>query len=171
MKLKGWIVAALLPLMSSYALAQENNVTVSEAWARATPGGAKTGAAFLKVTAKADSDKLIDARSSVAEHVELHDHIHENGVMHMRRVDAIEVPAGKTVTLQPGGYHLMLMNLKQPLKAGETIDLTLVFEKAGEVAVTANVQPIGAKGPGSESGHGHSHGHGDAGHGEHGHKH
>jgi len=65
----------------------------------------------------------------------------------------------------------MLMNLKQPLKAGETIDLTLVFEKAGEVAVTANVQPIGAKGPGSESGHGHSHGHGDDGHGEHGHKH
>lgn len=165
-------MAALLPLLSSFAVAQESNVAVLDAWARETPGGAKTGAAFLQVTAKTDSDKLIDARSSVAEHVELHNHVHENGVMRMRRVDAIEVPAGKTVTLEPGGYHLMLMNLKQPLKAGDTIDLTLVFEKAGQVEVTASVQPIGAKGPGgAESGHGHSQqSDGDHGHQGRGHK-
>lgn len=163
--------AVLLPLLSSFAAAEEANVTVSQAWARSTPGGARNGAAFLQVTAKGSPDKLVGAKSDVAEQVELHNHIHEDGVMRMRRVDAIDVPAGQSVTLEPGGYHLMLMNLKRPLKVGESLDLTLIFEKAGEVAVTANIEPLGAKGPGSaKAGHGNSHhGHGDEHHGHGGH--
>ena len=156
--------AVLMPLLSSYALAQAHSgdIVVSEAWSRATPGGARNGAAFMQITSKSTGDKLLKAKSDVAERVELHTHIHEQGVMRMRRVDAIEVPAGKTVMLQPGGYHVMLMDLKRPLDAGDKVDLTLVFEKAGEVAVTATVEPIGAKGPGSAAGMSHGAGHGQS---------
>lgn len=158
------IAAVLLPLMSSLAFAQSSSdgIAVSEAWLRATPGGARTGAGFLTISATSHGDRLVAAKSDVAERVELHNHVHEDGVMKMRRVDAIEIPAGETVTLAPGGYHLMLFNLKQPLKAGEKVHLTLDFEKAGEVPVTANVEPIGAKGPGNSAGggHGSDHGHG-----------
>ncbi len=168
--LKILAAAMLLPLMSSLAAAQNESggISVSEAWSRATPGGARNGAAFLQISAKGTGDRLVDANSEVAERVELHNHIHEDGVMKMRRVDGIEIPADGSVTLEPGGYHLMLMNIKRPLKAGETLDLTLVFEKAGEVEVTAKVEPIGAKGPGSADG-GHGAGHGDHGSGAHKH--
>lgn len=164
--------ALLLPLLTLDAGAQagSNGVAVSQAWARATPGGVRTGGAYLQITASsAAGDRLVDARSDAAERVELHTHVHENGVMKMRRVEAIEVPAGETVMLAPGGYHLMLMNLKQPLREGDTLDLTLVFEKAGDVEVTATVEPIGAKGPGGAAATGHGHGAGH--HGEAMHKH
>ena len=78
---------------------------------------------------------------------ELHNHIMENGIARMRRVDAIDVPAGNSVTLKPGGYHLMLTDLKAPLKEGDLVKLTLVFEKAGEIEVEATVGPLGAMGP------------------------
>lgn len=152
--------AILLPLMLSFAAAQghSGDVLVSNAWSRATPGGVRTGVAYFEITDKgAAGDKLIGAKSDVAERVELHNHIHEDGVMKMRRVDAVEVPAGETVTLNPGGFHLMLMNLKRPLKAGDELKLTLVFEKAGEIEVTASVEPIGAKGPAGHIGGEHKH--------------
>jgi copper(I)-binding protein len=75
---------------------------------------------------------------------EIHNHIMEGNVAKMRRVDSIPVPDGGSVTLQPGGYHIMLMDLKGPLKAGDTVKLKLKFEKAGEMEVDAKVQPIGA---------------------------
>ncbi|HEX5599524.1 MAG TPA: copper chaperone PCu(A)C [Hyphomicrobiaceae bacterium] len=171
--------ALLLPLLGMTASAQESSsgITISQPWARATPGGVKNGAAYMQITASA-ADKLVDARSDAAERVELHNHIHENGVMKMRRVESIEVPAGETVTLGPGGYHVMLMGLKQPLKAGEELELTLVFEKAGEINVTASIEPIGARGPGgaahADHGHDHNHHHDhdhDHDHGEHHHEH
>ncbi len=156
------IAAFLLPLMGSLAFAQSSSdgIAVSEAWLRATPGGAKTGAAYLTISGTGPGDRLVAAKTDVAERVELHNHVHENGVMKMRRVDAIEVPAGETVTLGPGGYHLMLFNLKHPLKVGQRVQLTLAFERAGEVPVTASVEPIGAKGPGGAAGANH-HGHHD----------
>jgi copper(I)-binding protein len=142
------IAAALLPFVAiADARGQTpGDVTISNVWARATPGGARTGAAFLEATAKS-GDRLLAVKSDAAGRVELHNHVHEGDVMRMRRVDAIDLPAGKPVVLAPGGYHVMLMDLKQPLKAGDTLALTLVFEKAGEIAVKASIQPIGAKGP------------------------
>lgn len=159
MRLIAVLAAALmLPLLPLNSQAESGGITVSQAWSRATPGGVRTGGAFLQITASAAAgDRLVDAKSGAAERVELHTHIHEGGVMKMRRVEAIDVPAGETVTLAPGGYHLMLMNLQQPLREGDTLDLTLVFEKAGEIEVTATVEPIGAKGPGGAAGSGHGH--------------
>jgi copper(I)-binding protein len=150
------LIAGLLLLpLASLAAAQQpkaDSVAVSEAWARATPGGVRNGAAFLQITASGAGDRLMDVRSGAAGRVELHSHIHEAGVMKMRRVEAIDVPAGKPVVFKPGGLHIMLMDLKQPLKAGEQVDLTLVFEKAGEIEVRASVEPIGAAGPASKAG-------------------
>lgn len=134
------------------AAAQEKQptarVSVIAPWARATPGGVTVAGGFLEMRAAGGmADRLIGATSPVAGTVELHTHTHESGVMRMRRVEAIEVPAGASVTLKPGGLHLMLMELKQPLKAGERVPLTLRFEKAGEVAVSLEVARIGAMGP------------------------
>lgn len=148
-------------LAASAAIAQQGSqssgVTVTKPWARATPGGAKVGAAYLQLSAAPSGpDKLVAARSPVAGNVELHTHSQVDGVMKMRRVDDIAVAPGKNVTLKPGGLHIMLMDLKQPLKEGETIDLTLVFEKAGEVAVKVPVLKVGSAGPdGAKGGGGH----------------
>ena len=156
-------VAVLAMLMTQPAAAQtsapEASLAVSSPWARATPGGAKVGAAYLEVAGAKAADKLVSAKSPVAGVVELHTHAHEDGVMKMRRVESIPVEVGKKVTLQPGGLHIMLMDLKQPLKEGETIDLTLVFEKAGEVAVKVPVLKVGSPGPGGNASGGHG-GHG-----------
>lgn len=143
--------------------AKAPRVSVTTPWARATPGGAKVGAAFLELSApQGGADKLVAAKSPVAGVVELHAHTQSNGVMQMRRVDDIPVAAGAKVTMKPGGLHIMLMELKQPLKEGETIDLTLVFEKAGEVKVSVPVLKVGSPGPNGAApaagGHGGGHG-------------
>ena len=123
-------------------------VTVSHPWARATPKGAKVGAAYLEIKTDAKTaDRLIGAKSTVAGKVELHTHIHEGDVMKMRKVEAIEIKAGSSHVLKPSGDHVMLLDLKQPLKEGDLLKLTLVFETAGEIEVEATVEPVGAKGP------------------------
>lgn len=130
------------------ASANAPSVAVTTPWARATPGGAKVGAAFLELSAPAGVvDKLIAAKSPVAGVVELHTHTHTNGVMQMRRIENIPVAAGSKVVMKPGGHHIMLMELKAPLVEGETIELTLVFEKAGEVKVSVPVLKVGSPGP------------------------
>lgn len=130
-------------------------ITVVDPWARATPPGAKVGAAYMELKAAAGAaDKLLSASSGAAGVTEIHNHIMEGGVARMRRVDAIAVAAGGSVMMKPGGYHVMLMDLKGPLKAGETIQLKLLFETAGEITVDAKVRPIGASGAGSGSGSG-----------------
>ena len=123
-------------------------VTVAHPWARATPGGAKVGGAYLEIKAAAGKgDRLIAARSPVAGIAEIHNHIMDGGIARMRHVDAIAIAGGKSVVLEPSGYHVMLVDLKQPLKEGDLIKLTLVFERAGEIEVDATVEPIGAMGP------------------------
>lgn len=123
-------------------------ITVAHPWARATPPGAKVGAAYLEIKAgKGVKDRLVGAKSAVAGTAEIHEHVNEGGVMKMRKVDAVAVPAGKSLVLAPGGHHVMLMDLKAPLKEGDLLKLTLVFEKAGEIEVDASVEPVGAKGP------------------------
>lgn len=132
----------------SLAAAQEfkvGGVTVVAPWARATPGGAKIGGAYLELKAAAGAgDRLVSAASTAAGTVEIHEHVNEGGVMKMRRVDGLAVPAGGSVTLKPGGYHLMLMDLKRPLKQGDKLQLTLTFEKAGTLSVEGPVAPLGA---------------------------
>jgi periplasmic copper chaperone A len=147
----GILFIALLLFGVSQAMAHEytaGGITVAHPWARATPGGAKVGGAYLEIKAAAGtSDRLVAVKTPAAGAAELHNHIMEKGIARMRRVEAIVVPAGKSVVLEPGGYHLMLTDLKAPLKQGDLLKLTLVFEKAGEIEVEATVEPLGAMGP------------------------
>jgi copper(I)-binding protein len=131
-------------------------LTIGHPWARATVGTSRPGGAYLTITNKgAAPDRLTGAESPVAERVELHRSSMEDGVMRMTPVKVIEVPAGGKVALEPGGYHLMLMGLKQPLAAGSKVPLTLVFERAGRVAVELAIEPLGGKrGTKDHMGHG-----------------
>jgi copper(I)-binding protein len=132
------------------------DLVISQAWSRATPGGAKAGAGYLTIENKGSAaDRLVAISGDVAGKIEVHEMAMNNGVMTMRPLDnGLAIEPGKTVTLAPGGYHLMLTDLKQPMKQGDKVPLTLQFEKAGKVAVTLDVQGVGAKGPGGESGGG-----------------
>lgn len=142
------------------------SVKVAHPWARATPPGAKVGAAYLEIAAaKQGADTLIGARAEVAGRVEIHTHKHEDGIMKMQQIERLPVAAGQSVVLKPSGDHIMLMDLKKPLVEGDLLPITLVFEKAGEITVEATVEPIGAKGP---HGMDHQPGH-EGGHGEHKH--
>ena len=111
----------------------------------------------------AEADRLIRAESPVSERVELHTHLQENGVMRMREVEAIDLPAGAATELKPGGLHVMFMGLKEPLVAGQTIPLTLHFETAGTLALTLPVEAMGGMGgmapAPAPGGHMHMHGH------------
>jgi len=133
------------------ALAQGTGIKVTDAWARAMPGGAQTAAAYVTITSTS-ADRLTGVSTPAAQKAELHTMTMDNGVMKMRQVDGIDLPAGKTVALKPGGYHIMLMGLAQPLKEGQTFPLTLTFQKAGTQQVTVAVQKIGAMGPGAMTG-------------------
>jgi copper(I)-binding protein len=145
-------IALLLPLaMMSAAGAAENGPRIERAWARATPGAARTGAVYLRIESPTD-DRLIGLFSPVAEETALHSHLDENGVMKMRVVkDGLAVTAGQAVELKPGGLHAMLMGLKRQLMAGESFPLTLFFEKAGARDVTVKVERLGAMGPSDDA--------------------
>lgn len=157
--------SAVLCSPVSPAWAQADKLTVENAWARATPPGAPVGGAYFTVRNGGAADKLVGGASPAAARVELHIMSMQDNVMRMRRVESIDVPAGQAVELRPGGLHLMLIDLKAPLNAGDTVPLTLRFENAGEVEVRIPVQAMGASGPGD--GHGRDtadgHGHGATG--------
>jgi periplasmic copper chaperone A len=130
------------------------DLVISQAWTRATPGGAKTGGGFLTIENKGSSpDKLVGVSAEIAGKIEVHEMATDNGVMKMRPVEGgLAIDPGKTVKLAPGGYHLMMMDLKSPLKQGEKIPVTLQFEKAGKVQVTLDVAGVGAPGPSGSMG-------------------
>lgn len=119
--------------------------SVDAPWVRPTAPGAKVGGAFMTLVGGKEADRVVSGSSPVAGVVELHTHIMEGGVAKMRAIPVIEVPAGGKVELKPGGLHIMLINLKAPLKAGEVIPLKLRFEKAGEIEVNV---PVTAQAPG-----------------------
>ncbi|MGY3452246.1 copper chaperone PCu(A)C [Bradyrhizobium sp. USDA 4353] len=151
------LALAFLLSMASGVFAADikaGDLVIAQPWSRATPGGAKTGAGYLTIENKgAAPDRLVAASADVAGKVEVHEMAVTNGVMTMRPLDkGLVIEPGKTVALAPGGYHLMMMDLKSPLKQGDKLPLTLEFEKAGKVAVTLDVQAVGAKGPGGEGG-------------------
>src|SRR6516164_891409 len=132
------------------------DLIISQAWSRATPGGAKVGGGYLTIENKGTApDRLIGGSSDAAGKVEVHEMEMNNGVMTMRPVDkGLTIDPGKTVKLAPGGYHLMLMDLKAPLKQGDKLPITLEFEKAGKVQVSLDVQAVGAPGPAAGRGTG-----------------
>jgi copper(I)-binding protein len=141
------LLAALL-LAVTPALAQSPQITVRDAWARATAPGAPTGAAFFTITATGAPDRLIGATTPVAATAEVHETISDNGVMKMRPVEGgLPLEAGKPATLKPGSYHLMLMGMKQQLKPGDRFPVTLRFARAPEQTVQVTVAPAGAAGP------------------------
>lgn len=135
----------IAPLLGACGDSGTSEISVVDPWVRAS--ATHTGAAYLTIenSGKAD-DRLLEARSSVAEKVEIHDMTMEDMVMKMRRLDDLPVEAGSSVALAPGGKHIMLIGLSGPLTEGMTVSLTLVFEKAGEVAIEAPVRPAGGQG-------------------------
>jgi copper(I)-binding protein len=126
------------------------DLVISQAWSRATPGGAKIGGGYLTIENKGSAaDRLIGGSADIAAKAELHEMAVNNGVMKMRPLDkGLAIEPGKTVKLAPGGYHLMLLDLKRPLKQGEQVPVTLEFEKAGKVKLSLDVQGVGATAPG-----------------------
>jgi periplasmic copper chaperone A len=143
------VAAALLPLASmNVGAAQDSGPRIDHAWARATPGAASTGAAYFRIESPID-DRLIGLATPVAGKAELHTHVEVNGAMQMRAVeDGLAVPARQAVELKPGGpLHVMLIDLHQKLKAGDSFPLTLTFAKAGPRVVTVKVERLGAMGP------------------------
>jgi hypothetical protein len=121
------------------------DITVASPWTRATPGGAKVAGGYLNISNNgAAADKLVGGATDIAGRVEVHEMSMNNGVMQMRPLDAgLELKAGQTVELKPGGHHVMFLDLKRQLKEGDTVNATLQFEKAGKVDVTFKVGPVG----------------------------
>ncbi|WP_406625023.1 copper chaperone PCu(A)C [Acidovorax sp. SDU_ACID1] len=145
-----------IAMLAATAQAQ---VTVKDAWVRATVPQQKATGAFMQLQS-AKGSRLVSASSPLAPNVEVHEMAMQDNVMRMRQVPAIELPAGKTVDLKPGGYHIMFMNLTQPVKEGDTVPLTLVFEgKDGQretVEVKAPVRPLNSNAaPAMHGGHKH----------------
>ncbi|HTW72366.1 MAG TPA: copper chaperone PCu(A)C [Acetobacteraceae bacterium] len=143
------LLFAALGLLPAVALADPMGVQVEHAWSRAMPAGA-TGVVYLTVTDQGAPDTLTGAASPVAASAELHQTIDDHGVMKMRSVASLPVAPGKPITLAPGGYHIMLMGLKQALVAGTSFPVTLTFARAGAVTTTATVQAAGATMPGMD---------------------
>jgi hypothetical protein len=152
-------LACLATLMfGAPALAQEikaGDLVIIQPWSRATPSGAKVAGGYLTIENKGTTpDRLVSGTGDIAGKVEIHEMAMNNGVMTMRPLDkGLVIEPGKTVKLAPGGYHVMLMDLKGPLKQGDKVPLTLEFEKAGKVVLSLDVQGVGAQAP---AGAGHS---------------
>jgi periplasmic copper chaperone A len=134
------LAAIAIPLV---AFADDPGIHVDHVWSRAAMAG-RVGVVYLTITDTGAPDTLTGATSPVATTADLHQSVDDHGVMKMLPVASLPVAPGKAVTLAPGGYHIMLMNLKQPLTAGETFPVTLTFAKAGQVTAMATVEKAGA---------------------------
>ncbi len=148
-------LVAALTLATSAALAQ---TTVDKAWVRGTVAQQKATGAFFSITS-AQGGTLVSAASPAADVVEIHEMKMVGDVMKMGAIKGLELPAGKAVELKPGGYHVMLMGLKKPLAAGDTVPLTLNVQgkdgKLETLALTVPVQALGAKPANPHAGHDH----------------
>lgn len=143
-----WLIGASL-ILYHLSLAAENAgdvIRVAKPFARAVPPGITIGAAFMALRNDGNqTHQLVKVRSDAAEHVELHHHVEENGMMRMRQVAHIHLPPEKTTLLQPGGLHVMLIGLKQHLTEGDTIALELRFDDGTQTAVKVPVKSIAAR--------------------------
>ena len=163
-----FVVALIAVLAVSKASARDfklGDLTIDSPWARASAGPARSGAAFLTIhNSGGVADRLLAVSGEVAERVELHNHLMEGDVMKMRPVESVEVPAGGMAQLQPGGFHIMLIGLRDPLNEGDRFPLTLTFEQSGDITVEVAVEGVGSMGPaGGMQGNGMDHGNMDHG--------
>ncbi len=131
----------LLFALPAMALAQQGGIQVENAWSRAALLGG-TGVVYLTITDTGAPDRLVSVAAPVAASAELHQSFTEHGIAKMRAVATLAVTPGKPVTLAPGGYHIMLMDLKQVLKEGDSFPVTLGFEHAGQITATVNVRGV-----------------------------
>jgi periplasmic copper chaperone A len=152
-------LAAACCFASQACCAQEyvlGALRISGLWALATPPSATVAGGFMTIiNSGASADRLVSVTTNASGHVDIHEMHIVNGVMMMRTVNpGITIQPKATATLKPFSHHLMLEDLKRPLKAGETVTATLVFEKAGSIEVILNVEPLGSNGPKTRSGDG-----------------
>lgn len=150
--------AALLVPLATPAAAhsyKHARLVIRHPWTRATPKGAKVAGGYMTIVNEGDSaDRLVAVTTSAAAKAELHEMAEQSGVMKMRPLpEGIAVPPGATVTLAPGGLHVMLVDLKGALTEGESVPAQLIFEKAGPVDVSFKVESLGARGDKGHSGH------------------
>lgn len=142
-------IFTLSALLFTLGWAHAQNVEVKDAWARPSVHGQQATGAFMKLTAK-ERLQLLSVSSPVAGVAEVHEMKMEGDVMRMRAVSALDLPAGQTVELKPGGYHVMLMNLKTPLLKDTTVPLTLVFKDAKGVQSKVEIAlPVAIRAPGA----------------------
>ncbi|MFO1108591.1 MAG: copper chaperone PCu(A)C [Bradyrhizobium sp.] len=154
------VLAAALATLTAAPLRAEDvkagDLLITEAWSRQTPAGAKVAGAYLTVENKGSSaDRLVGGSTDIAGRIEIHEMAMDGGVMKMRPLEGLAIEPGKTVKLAPGGYHVMLLDLKTQLKQGDKVPVTLQFEKAGKVNVSLDVQGVGAQAPGGGDHSGH----------------
>jgi periplasmic copper chaperone A len=146
MSLRLVVIFTALAATITAAVAQTGQIEVTNAWARATPGGSIPGAAYLTIVSPV-ADRLIGVSSPIAKSAQLHTMTMRGGVMRMRQIAGIDLPAGKPVTLKPGSVHIMLVGLTGPLKEGQSFPLTLSFRSGATKEITVAVGKIGAMAP------------------------
>lgn len=140
--------AAIVAIICSYSIAKADGLSVRDAWARASAGPAKIGAAYLVVSnGGSTADRLVSASSPVARAAELHTTIEEGDVMRMQRLDGVDLAPGASAQFKPGGMHIMLVDLAAPLKVGTKFPLTLIFASGVKTTVDVAVLGPGAMGP------------------------
>ena len=144
----------LFMLLSAIAAAafphthEKGELQIRHPWSRATPPGAKVGVGYLEIRNNGSQpDRLLSASTPVAKRVEMHITEHAGDVAKMRQLRAFEVPGRERLSLTPGGAHLMLVDIVQPLKKGERFPMTLRFERAGEIEIELEVQEMGSRHP------------------------
>jgi len=138
------------------AMAAHAQVTVENAWVRATVPGQHATGAFMTLRAQTPA-RLVSAQSDAAGTTEIHEMALQGDIMKMRQIDGLDLPAGQDVELKPGGYHLMLLELKQQVRVGEQIPISLVLDVGGErqtVRLQAPVRPLASRAPSGQPGHG-----------------
>ena len=138
-----WLLLAAALTLTSYgpSIAAASSLSISDPWIAATPKGASTAAGYLTITNNSGSDdRLIGATMARAQSVQIHEMTMDGGIMRMRQIDGIRIPAHGSETLEPGGYHLMLLSIQGPFVAGEKVDVTLDFERAGKVDTVFEVR-------------------------------
>ena len=145
-------LATAIAFLAAPAIAHDyklGSLEIIQPWTRATPATAQTGGGFLTITNKGTTpDRLISARSTASDKVEVHEVKMDGNVMRMRELEkGLEIPAGATVMLKPGGYHIMFVGLKAPFAKDTKVPVTLVFEKAGSLDVELAVEALGTSAP------------------------
>lgn len=144
--MKKSLAVLLCALAAGIAFAQsKGDLQLEKPWARATPPGASVGGGYLVIRNKgAAGDRLVGVSSPVSARMEMHEMAMERDIMRMREVKGFDVPAKGSVELKPGGFHLMFIDLKAPLKPGDKVPVTLRFEKAGEIKAELEVESMGS---------------------------